>query len=200
MQPLADRRAPASSARSSRPACRGPERNVSRSRQSGHSRSRSAGLHAPVLAVCCSCRRKPGGAGQRAQLAAEDHVVGGARRVQHAPRRAAVGRVDAAQHAHDRRDAAAGADEQELGRAVGRAARRRPRRRRARRSSPGRAVRTRYGETLPSSTLDRDADPGRRAVRVGGQRVRAPVVDAVDRSCRCADTGRACGRATPSRA
>src|SRR4051794_16994661 len=54
------------------------------------------------------------------QLLAEDHVVGGARRVQQDDVVERLAARQRAQHAHDRRDAAAGADEEEaLGERVG---------------------------------------------------------------------------------
>ena len=104
-----------------------------------------------------------------------------------------------AQHAHDRRDAAAGADEQQLLRQRARAARSRPPPRRGARSRRAWPRGTRNGETLPSSTsLGVIADAAVGAAGVGGQRVGAPVVHAVDRPRRCAGTGPARGPATPS--
>ena len=112
-----------------------------------------------------------------------------------------VALLEAAQHAHDRRDAAAGADEQELLRAAGRAARTRPRRRRARRCCRARPRRTRYGETTPSSTfLSVIADAAVRALRGRGQRVGAPVAAAVDVTPIAQVLARLVARPTRSRA
>ena len=119
--------------------------------------------------------------GEAAELVAEDDLVGLAGRVQQDDVGHLAALVEVAQHAHDRRDPAAGADEQQLGRAAVSGARTRPRRRPARRSSRASPCRTRYGDTLPSSTcLTVIAMQPVLAVGVRGQRVRAPVADAVD--------------------
>ena len=89
---------------------------------------------------------------QRAEILGEDDVAGAACRVEHHGVLKLARVVEVAQHAHDRRDAAPGADEQQLVRArLGQneitldAAQRDDR--------PGRPRRTRYGDTLPSSTF-----------------------------------------------
>ncbi len=92
----------------------GPHRNVSRSRQSAHSSSscsavtRPCSPRAPLVQAVAGVARV-----QRAQLVAEDHAVRGARavHVHDVAQRVLAGQP--AQHAHDRRDAAAGADEQQ---------------------------------------------------------------------------------------
>ena len=117
---------------------------------------------------------------QRAELATEDHEVGLSRRVQVRHVTDRVGGVEMAEHAHDRGDAAAGGDEQELlGRRLGQhevaldSAERHDRARPA----PPHQVR---GHLALIDTLDGHADQAIRAVRIGGQRVRAPMSDAVD--------------------
>ena len=132
----------------------GPQRNASRSRQSGHSSSRSSGPMRPMLAGELLVQPEAGMALVEARAARRRRSrrrrcarSAGARR-----RRASSRARERAQHAHDRRDAAAGADEEQLlGQRVGQredaldAAEADDR--------PGLAPGARgSGETLPSST------------------------------------------------
>jgi hypothetical protein len=116
---------------------------------------------------------------QVAQLGAEDHVVGVACRMQHdhVSHRAAV---EAAQHAHDRRDAAACADEQQLvGQLLGQhevaldAAQADD----AARPAVAHEVR---GDGPRVNCLDSDRDPAVLALGLARERVGAPVADALD--------------------
>ena len=94
----------------------GPETKASRSRQSGHSSSRSLGAHAARRrrsAARAGGSRRGARASSRSCVA-EDDVVGRARGVQEDDVVERVAAVEVAQHAHDRRDAAAGADEEQL--------------------------------------------------------------------------------------
>ena len=78
--------------------------------QSGHRRSRSAGSRRPCSFVCCSCSVKPSCfVGELAQLVAEDDLLARAGGVQEDDVVERVAVLEAADHAHDRRDAAAGA-------------------------------------------------------------------------------------------
>ncbi len=114
----------------------GPQRKVSRSRQSGQSSSRSPGAILPSpLRVWRSYRRRPSlRESSSRSVRAEDHVVRGRRRVEVDDVVEPVLAVEAAQHRDDRRDPAAGGDEQDPVAAARRGARTGPRRRRARRS------------------------------------------------------------------
>src|SRR3954447_10200556 len=118
--------------------------------------------------------------GELAQLPAEDDLLARARRVQVHDVVELAAPVEVAQHAHDRRDPAARADEQQLVRQrVGQGegaldaaeAHDRPR--------GGVADQVR-GDLALLDELGRDADQAVRPAGVGGQRVGAPVVHAVD--------------------
>ena len=180
---------------------RGRETNVSRSRQSGHSRSRSAGVMRPCSPVSCSCRRKPGWrCVELAQLARRRSRRRRCARSAGARRRRApssrsrlrsmlmIGVIPLPALMNS------SLPRQRVGQHEGR-----PRRRRGGRSCPARAARTRYGDTLPVvDELRRDADAAVGAAGVRGERVGAPVVDAVDDHADPQVLARAGARATPS--
>ena len=117
---------------------------------------------------------------QGAELAGEDHPVGAALAVHVNDVTQRSPRGEAAQHAHDRRDAAPGADEEQLyGDGIGKAEGpfhpaqsddgSRPRAAQQIRRDPS---------AVDELGRDRDAPVG--PARVRGQRVGAPVMDAVD--------------------
>ena len=86
-----------------------------------------------------------------------------------------------AQHRHDRRDPAAGGDEQQLARAAGRAATNVPSTSPRRTIVPGLRAAGDVGRDLALlDELRGDRDEAVGAARVGGERVGAPVADAVD--------------------
>ena len=116
----------------------------------------------------------------RAQLLAEDDVAGRAGGVQVDDVAQGVAAVEVAQHAHDGRDAAAGADEEQaVGELVGQLERALD----VAEPDDGARLRLAHEPRRDDALLDelgRDADEAVRAPGVRGQRVGAPVVHAVD--------------------
>jgi len=115
-----------------------------------------------------------------AQLVAEDGVVLGVGRVQVHDVAQAIAALERAEHAHDRRDAAAGGDEQQLlGDLVGEHERALDPTETYERPGLGVAVEERRDLAVPDQ-LGGDRDAPVRAPGVRRQRVRAPMVDPVD--------------------
>ena len=141
-----------------------------------------SGVMRPCSPVSCTCRRKPGWrVVQRAQLVAEDHVVRGARGVEVHDVVEVLAALEAAQHAHDRRDPAAGADEEQLRRQrVGQHERPLDAAEADDRRPAARALHEVGRDLALLDELRGDPDAAVGAAGVGGQRVGAPVVDAVD--------------------
>src|SRR3954454_15295713 len=139
------------------------------------------GRQPPVPAGDLQMQAEPGAApGQLPELIAEDRVVLGARGVQVDDVVELAAAIEVAQHAHDRGDAAARADEQHApGQRGGEdetaldAAEPHDR--------PGLGLAVEEGRDLARlDELGRDADAAVRPPGVGGQRVGAPVMHAVD--------------------
>ena len=180
----------------------GPETKAWRSRQSGQSWSRSAGEIRPSSPVMLEVQVGSRRGGSSRSRSRSPKMTSSAVRAEWmwTTSPSASSRSRLAQHAHDRRDPAAGADEEELLAAAGRGATKVPSTPPRRTMSPGRAWRTRNGETTAVvDQLRRD----RRCSRRGGRDPRSASRRASGGRRRprrrSAGTGRAGAPATRSR-
>ena len=166
----------------------------------GTSAAMAAASSIPAVSVCCSTSRIRPSAARSRSSAPKIDVVGGRRRVHQDDVGQRVVRV-VAQHAHHRRDAGAGGDEQRLGRALRRAGTNSPAAWSSWMIVPGLGpVHQVVADLAARDRLDGDADAAVGAGQVGGQRVGAPLADAVDVDADPHVLARACAGASRGRA